>query len=90
MKAGCSCPSRYLFNREVVGWSLKPRMTADIMTDVLTMAWFRNCPVPLPLHHSDRCSQNASHAFHYMLKAFSMTCSKSLKWNCLDKAPKEN
>lgn len=28
-----------LFNREVVGWSLKPRMTADIVTDALTMAW---------------------------------------------------
>ena len=27
-----------LFNREVVGWSLKPRMTADIVTDELTMA----------------------------------------------------
>ena len=27
-----------LFNREVVGWSLKPRMTADIVTDALTMA----------------------------------------------------
>ncbi len=24
-----------LFNREVVGWSLKPRMTADIVTDAL-------------------------------------------------------
>lgn len=27
-----------LFNREVVGWSLKPRMTADIAIDALTMA----------------------------------------------------
>jgi transposase InsO family protein len=27
-----------LFNREVVGWSLKPRMTAEIVTDALTMA----------------------------------------------------
>ncbi len=33
-----------LFNREVVGWSLKPRMTADIVTDALTMAWFRKRP----------------------------------------------
>jgi putative transposase len=29
-----------LFNREVVGWSIKPRMTADLVTDALTMAWF--------------------------------------------------
>ena len=33
-----------LFNREIVGWSIKPRMTADIVTDALTMAWFRREP----------------------------------------------
>ncbi|QFY42563.1 DDE-type integrase/transposase/recombinase [Candidatus Methylospira mobilis] len=33
-----------LFNREVVGWSLKPRMTADIVPDALTMAWFHRKP----------------------------------------------
>ncbi len=30
-----------LFNREVIDWSLKPRMAADIVTDALTMAWLR-------------------------------------------------
>ena len=35
-----------LFNREIVGWSIKPRMTADIVTDALTMAWFRRRPAP--------------------------------------------
>ena len=43
-----------LFNREVVGWSLKPRMTADIVTDALTMAWFRRKPAAGLIHHSDR------------------------------------
>ena len=33
-----------LFNREIIGWSLKPRMTTDIVTDALTMAWFRRRP----------------------------------------------
>ena len=33
-----------LFNREVVGWSIKPRMTVDIVTDALRMAWFRRKP----------------------------------------------
>ena len=46
-----------LFNREVVGWSQKPRMTADIVTDALTMAWFRRKPVAGLIHHSDRGSQ---------------------------------
>ena len=52
-----------LFNREVVGWSLKPHMTADIVTDALTMAWFRKRPVAGLMHHFDRGSQYASHAF---------------------------
>jgi len=37
-----------LFNREIVGWSIKPRMTVDIVTDALTMAWFRRRPAPGP------------------------------------------
>jgi putative transposase len=46
-----------LFNREVVGWSIKPRMTSDIVIDALTMAWFRRKPAPGLMHHSDRGSQ---------------------------------
>jgi transposase InsO family protein len=43
-----------LFNREVVGWSIKPNMTADIVVDALSMAWFRRKPAPGLIHHSDR------------------------------------
>lgn len=46
-----------LFNREVVGWSIRPRMTADIVTDALAMAWFRRKPVSGLIHHSDRGSR---------------------------------
>ena len=79
-----------LFNREVVGWSHKPRMTADIVTDALTMAWFRKKPAPGLLHHSDRGSQYASHAFQDKLKEYGMTCSMSRKGNCWDNAPTES
>ncbi len=79
-----------LFNREVVGWSLKPRMTAEIVTDALTMAWFRKRPAPGLLHHSDRGSQYASHAFQDKLKEYGMTCSMSRKGNCWDNAPTES
>lgn len=79
-----------LFNREVVGWSLKPRMTADIVTDALTMAWFRKRPAPGLLHHSDRGSQYASKAFQDKLKEFGMRCSMSRKGNCWDNAPTES
>nr|NMF97722.1 DDE-type integrase/transposase/recombinase [Aromatoleum toluolicum] len=33
-----------VFNREVVGWSIKPRMTTDLVLDALSMAWFRHLP----------------------------------------------
>ena len=79
-----------LFNREVVGWSLKPRMTADIVTDALTMAWFRRKPAPGVLHHSDRGSQYASVDFQDKLSEYGMTCSMSRKGNCWDNAPTES
>jgi len=86
-----------LFNREIVGWSLKPRMMADIATDALTMAWFRKWPTPGLLHHSDRGSQYASHAFQDRshafqdrLREYGMTCSMSRKGNCWDNAPTES
>lgn len=59
-----------LFNREVVGWSLKPRMTADIVTDALTMAWFRRRPSAGLMHHSDRGSQYAGRAFQNLLREY--------------------
>ena len=79
-----------LFNREVVGWSIKPRMTADIAVDALTMAWFRRKPAPELIHHSDRGSQYASGLFQEKRIEFGMTCSMSRKGNCWDNAPTES
>jgi putative transposase len=79
-----------LFNREVVGWSIKPRMTADIVVDALTMAWFRRKPAPGLIHHSDRGSQYASGVFQDKLAEYGMTCSMSRKGNCWDNAPTES
>lgn len=79
-----------LFNREIVGWSIKPRMTADIVTDALTMAWFRRKPAPGLIHHSDRGSQYASAVFQMKLTEYGMVCSMSRKGNCWDNAPTES
>ncbi len=79
-----------LFNREVIGWSIQPRMTADLATNALTMAWFRRKPAPGLLHHSDRGSQYASQAFQDKLAAYAMTCSMSRRGNCWDNAPTES
>lgn len=79
-----------LFNREVVGWSLKPRMTAELVIDALTMAWFRRRPAAGLIHHSDRGSQYASRAFQAKLDEYDMRCSMSRKGNCWDNAPAES
>jgi putative transposase len=79
-----------LFNREVVGWSIKPRMTADIVADALTMATGRRQPAPGLMHHSDRGSQYASRAFQDQLIGYGMICSMSRKGNCWDNAPTES
>jgi transposase InsO family protein len=79
-----------LFNREVIGWSIKSRMTADIVTDALSMAWFRRKPAAGVLFHSDRGSQYASHAMRDKLTEYGMTASMSRKGNCWDNAPTES
>lgn len=76
-----------LFNREVVVWSLKPCMTADIVTGALTMGWCRRKPAVGLIHHSDRSSQYASQPFQGKLKAYGMKGTMSRMGNCWDNAP---
>ena len=65
-------------------------MTADIVADALTMAWFRRRPAPGLIHHSDRDSQYASGVFQDKLTECGMICSMSRKGNCWDNAPTES
>lgn len=78
------------FNREIVGWSFKERLTSDLATDALTMAWFRRRPHAGLLHHSDRGVQYASAAFQAKLAEYGMQCSMSRQGNCWDNAPTES
>jgi len=79
-----------LFNREIVGWAIKERMSADIVIDALSMAWLRRRPEPGLIHHSDRGSQYASEAFQAKLHDYGIVCSMSRKGNCWDNAPTES
>ncbi len=79
-----------LYDRSVVGWSIKPRMTTDLVTDALTMAWYRRKPGWGLVHHSDRGSQYASQTFQAKLQEFGMVCSMSRKGNCWDNAVAES
>ena len=78
-----------LFNREVVGWSLQPRKTADIVIDALTMACFRRKLAVKLMHHLDRGSQYASQPFQNKLKVYGMEGPMSRK-GVNDNAPTES
>jgi len=65
-------------------------MTPDIVTERLTMAWFRRKPAAGVLLHSDRGSQYASQAMSAGLAKYGMTASMSRKGDCWDNAPTES
>ena len=46
-----------LYSRRVVGWSMQPTMTAQLVMDALLMAIFRRGRPRAVLHHSDQGSQ---------------------------------
>lgn len=79
-----------LFSRAIVGWSMRSRMTAPLVCDALTMAIWRRHPAAGLIHHSDRGSQYASHAFRKLLKDYQFTGSMSRKGNCWDNAVAES
>jgi hypothetical protein len=65
-RGGCTWRSCLIwFNREVVGWAIKPRMTADIVVDARAMAWVRPTYNPRKLRGSasgtiaDRSAKNS-------------------------------
>lgn len=79
-----------LCTRKVVGWSMSPRMTANIVVDAFRMALFRQkLQAPL-LVHSDRGSQYASEVFRDELKKYGCKQSMSRKGNCWDNAVAES
>ena len=78
-----------LYSRQVVGFSMKERMTRQLVIDALRMAWFRRRPAAGLIFHSDRGSQYASEDFQRQLEAFAMKGSMSRKGDCWDNAVTE-
>jgi putative transposase len=79
-----------LATRRLVGWSLAPRMTAQLVCDALAMAYWRRKPNPGLIIHSDRGSQYASGDYRNVITKFKMTQSMSGKGNCFDNAVMES
>ena len=79
-----------LFNRQVVGWSMKSHMQTSLVKDALTMAGFRRRPDEGLIFHSDRGSQYCSHEYQAALRQWGMRSSMSKKGDCWDNAPTES
>ncbi len=79
-----------LFSRQIVGWSMKPKMESNLVVDALKMAWFRRQPEEGLIFHSDRGRQYCSDEFKRCIAAFKMKSSMSRKGDCWDNAPTES
>ncbi len=78
-----------LYSRKIVGWAMSSRIDTTLVTDALEMALGRRRPSAGLIHHSDRGSQYASHAYRDLLADHGIVCSMSAKGECLDNAVAE-
>lgn len=79
-----------LYSRAVIGWSIQPTMSRQLVCDALMMAlWRRKFPRGV-LFHSDRGSQYCSNDYQNMLQSLGFICSMSRKGNCWDNAVAES
>lgn len=79
-----------LYSRQIVGWALSERMTAQLVKDALQMAlWRRQMPRGV-IVHSDRGSQYCSRDYQQLLTQHSLICSMSKKGDCFDNAAMES
>ena len=61
-----------LFSRKIVGWAMSETMLQELTLAALHMAIINRQPGPGLLHHSDRGSQYAAHAYRRVLDEHAM------------------
>jgi putative transposase len=79
-----------LFSRQVVGWSMQPRMHTDLVIQALLMAVWRRKPEQRVVVHSDQGSQYTSEEWRAFLEAHNLEQSMSRRGNCYDNAVAES
>ena len=79
-----------LYSKQVVGYSLSERMTADLVCNALSMAIRNHKPSEGLIVHSDRGSQYCSHEYCNMIKKYGFQGSMSKRGDCYDNAPIES
>jgi putative transposase len=79
-----------LFSRQVIGWSMQPRMDRELALNALLMAVWRRQPQDTVTVHSDQGSQFSSHDWQAFLKMHNLMGSMSRRGNCHDNAVAES
>ena len=79
-----------LYTKELVGYAINKRMTADLVCRALNMAIKNKRPSQGLIVHSDRGSQYCSHAYHKIIEQHHFKGSMSGKGNCFYNAPIES
>jgi putative transposase len=79
-----------LFSRQVIGWSMGPRMDRELALNALLMAVWRRQPKETVMVHSDQGSQFSSYDWQAFLKAHNLQQSMSRRGNCHDNAVAES
>ena len=79
-----------LFSRKIISWSLRDRLTKELVIAALDMAVKQRNLSPDLLIHSDRGSQYASELYQLHLLKHGIICSMSGKGNCWDNAVMES
>jgi len=79
-----------LYSKEIVGFSLSPRIDTALVVNALRKAFHAHRPAPGLLLHSDRGSQYCSRIYQEKMEKYRMVCSMSRKGDCYDNAPMES
>jgi putative transposase len=79
-----------LYSRIVVGWSMKPTLSRELVLDALLMAVWRRRPRQPVLVHSDQGSQYGSDDWMRFCKDHGFIPSMSRRGNCFDNAVMES
>ena len=79
-----------LVSRRVMGWSMKPRVTKELVLDALLMAVWRRNPLSTVTVHLDQGSQYTSYDWQNFLHEHGLEGSMSRRGNCHDNAVAES
>lgn len=79
-----------LFSRQVIGWAMGQRNSAELVQGALTMAIWRRRDIENVIVHSDQGSTYASGSYQQQLSDHQLCCSMSRKGECLDNAVAES